>query len=35
LAQEAAIWSVLAKFDGEFAGHSQTYTGTGQLKYSW
>ncbi len=28
-------WSVLAKFDGEFAKSSQTYAGTGTLRYSW
>ncbi len=28
-------WSMMAKFDGELAGRSQTYTGTGQIKYSW
>lgn len=27
--------SVLAKFEGEFAGHSQTYAGTGTVRYSW
>jgi hypothetical protein len=28
-------WSVLAKFDGEFAKSSQTYAGTGTLRYMW
>jgi autotransporter-associated beta strand protein len=28
-------WSLLARFDGEFAGGSQTYTGTGTLRYRW
>jgi uncharacterized protein with beta-barrel porin domain len=28
-------WSLAAKFDGEFAGHSQTYAGTGTVRYSW
>jgi hypothetical protein len=28
-------WSVMAKFDGEFAGGSQTYAGTGTLRYTW
>ena len=28
-------WSVLAKFDGEFARSSQTYAGTGTLRYTW
>jgi len=28
-------WSVMAKFDGEFASGSQTYTGTGKLRYTW
>ncbi|WP_315732877.1 MULTISPECIES: autotransporter domain-containing protein [unclassified Bradyrhizobium] len=27
--------SLLAKFDGEFAGHAQTYAGTGTVRYSW
>jgi outer membrane autotransporter protein len=27
--------SVLAKFDGEFASHSQTYGGTGTVRYTW
>jgi uncharacterized protein with beta-barrel porin domain len=25
----------LAKFDGEFAGGSQTYAGSGAVRYSW
>ncbi len=28
-------WSFDAKFDGEFASGSQTYAGTGTLRYSW
>ena len=28
-------WSLLAKFDGEFASGSQTYAGTGTLRYRW
>lgn len=28
-------WSLLAKFDGEFANGSQLYAGTGTLRYSW
>jgi autotransporter-associated beta strand protein len=28
-------WSLLAKFDGEFAKGSQTYAGTGTLRYVW
>jgi outer membrane autotransporter protein len=28
-------WSLIAKFDGEFASGSQTYDGIGQIKYSW
>jgi uncharacterized protein with beta-barrel porin domain len=28
-------WSFLAKFDGEFASGSQTYGGTGTLRYTW
>jgi uncharacterized protein with beta-barrel porin domain len=27
--------SLLGKFDGEFAGGSQTYAGTGTLRYTW
>jgi hypothetical protein len=30
-----ANWTAAAKFDGEFASTSQTYSGTGTLKYSW
>jgi outer membrane autotransporter protein len=28
-------WTAVAKFDGEFATGSQTYAGTGTLRYSW
>lgn len=28
-------WSLIAKFDGEFAPGSQTYAGTGTLRYTW
>jgi hypothetical protein len=28
-------WTLLAKFDGEFAPGSQTYAGSGALRYSW
>jgi autotransporter-associated beta strand protein/probable HAF family extracellular repeat protein len=28
-------WSLAAKFDGEFAPSSQTYAGTGTIKYVW
>lgn len=28
-------WSLLARFDGEFARNSQTYAGTGTLRYMW
>jgi uncharacterized protein with beta-barrel porin domain len=28
-------WSLSAKFDGEFASNSQTYAGTGTLRYRW
>jgi uncharacterized protein with beta-barrel porin domain len=28
-------WSLLAKFDGEFAKGSQTYAGSGTLRYTW
>ena len=27
--------TLLAKFDGDFASHSQTYAGTGTLRYTW
>jgi uncharacterized protein with beta-barrel porin domain len=30
-----ARWSVAAKFDGEFANGSQTYGGSGTLRYTW
>jgi uncharacterized protein with beta-barrel porin domain len=30
-----ANWTAMAKFDGEFGSGSQTYAGTGTLKYSW
>ncbi|HTV30110.1 MAG TPA: autotransporter outer membrane beta-barrel domain-containing protein [Xanthobacteraceae bacterium] len=30
-----ARWSLAAKFDGEFASGSQTYGGTGTLRYTW
>jgi hypothetical protein len=29
------LMSPLAKFDGEFASHASTYTGTGTLRYAW
>ena len=28
-------WMVMAKFDGEFASKSETYAGTGTLRYAW
>ena len=28
-------WTLIAKFDGEFANGSQTYAGSGTLRYSW
>jgi autotransporter-associated beta strand protein len=28
-------WSLLTKFDGEFAKGAQTYAGTGTLRYAW
>lgn len=28
-------WSFTAKFDGEFASGTQTYGGTGTLRYTW
>jgi uncharacterized protein with beta-barrel porin domain len=31
----AANWSLITKFDGEFASGSQTYAGSGTLRYSW
>jgi autotransporter-associated beta strand protein len=30
-----ASWSLTAKFEGEFAAGSQTYAGTGTLRYTW
>ena len=30
----ASNWSLIAKFDGEFAPGSQTYAGTGTLRYT-
>jgi uncharacterized protein with beta-barrel porin domain len=31
----SANWSVIGKFGGEFANGSQTYAGTGTLRYTW
>jgi uncharacterized protein with beta-barrel porin domain len=31
----SANWTAIAKFDGDFGSGSQTYGGTGTLKYSW
>ena len=31
----SANWSLIAKFDGEFASGSQTYAGSGALRYTW
>jgi YVTN family beta-propeller protein/autotransporter-associated beta strand protein len=31
----ASNWTLLVKFDGEFAPGSQTYAGTGTLRYTW
>ena len=28
-------WTLVAKFEGEFAPGSQTYAGTGTLRYCW
>jgi outer membrane autotransporter protein len=28
-------WSLLAKFDGEFASSAQSYAGSGTLRYTW
>lgn len=33
--QFGSNWTLRAKFDGEFAGRSQVYAGTGTLRYSW
>jgi autotransporter-associated beta strand protein len=30
-----AAWSFAARFDGEFANNSQTYAGSGTLRYTW
>jgi len=27
--------AALAKFDGEFSGHSQIYAGSGTVRFSW
>jgi uncharacterized protein with beta-barrel porin domain len=31
----SANWSLIAKFDGEFAPGAQTYAGSGTLRYTW
>jgi outer membrane autotransporter protein len=31
----AANWTAIAKFDGDFGSGSQTYGGTGTLRYTW
>jgi outer membrane autotransporter protein len=31
----ASDWALAARFDGELATHSRTYTGTGTLRYTW
>jgi uncharacterized protein with beta-barrel porin domain len=31
----APNWTLLAKFDGEFARGAQTYAGSGTLRYTW
>jgi uncharacterized protein with beta-barrel porin domain len=31
----SANWSLITKFDGEFASGSQTYAGSGTLRYTW
>jgi uncharacterized protein with beta-barrel porin domain len=28
-------WSLMAKFDGDFANGAQIYAGTGRLRYAW
>jgi autotransporter-associated beta strand protein len=33
--QIAPNWTLAAKFDGEFASHSNTYGGTGTVRYTW
>jgi len=33
--QVAPNWKLSAKLDGEFASRSQTYAGTGTVRYSW
>jgi outer membrane autotransporter protein len=30
-----ARWTLIAKFDGEFASSAQTYAGSGTLRYTW
>ena len=31
----APRWTLLVRFDGEFAPGSQTYAGSGTLRYTW
>jgi hypothetical protein len=31
----AGRWTLAAKFDGEFAAHSQTYAGTASVRLDW
>jgi outer membrane autotransporter protein len=33
--QMTSRWSALARFDGQFANGSQSYTGSGTLRYTW
>ena len=28
-------WSLIGKFDGEFASRQQSYAGTGTVRYTW
>jgi hypothetical protein len=28
-------WSVMAKFEGEFADGAQTYAGTARVRFAW
>jgi len=34
-AKDVLRWTFLVKFDGEFAPGSQTYAGSGTLRYVW
>jgi hypothetical protein len=31
----AGGWALMGKFDGEFGQGTQTYVGTGRVRYAW